>query len=185
MVLTLEDVESPNADLKTKAPQLFLRLQLACLTHRFCLLVQPGALDPVELADNVEQLYVEVSSWRNSLQTGYQPGSESDVYTESREYQLVLLIHLEYHGLILAMFTTLEMMAHALPRHITIKKHSSIQIRNHSTIRINNARRLLYTVRVIVDRAQIWPQVMCWYDDLAWLDSVRGHSDMNPYTNYP
>jgi hypothetical protein len=163
-IFTLEDVRSPSPDLKIIAPQLFLRLQLACLTHRFCLLIQPGRLEPLELADKIDQLYVDVCAWRDSLQAGYQPGN--DVHADTRESQLVLLLHLEYHGLVLAMFTALEMTARALPRNISIKRHSSLQIRNHATIRTNNARMLLNTVRAIVDKGRIWPQVVCWYDTL-------------------
>lgn len=159
IMLTIEDVDIPSESFKSKNSMLFLRFQLACLTHRFCVLLQPACLNPVDLADNIEKLYIDASSWCNSLQAGYQPGG---VKIESRERQFILLMHLEYHGLLLGMFTTLETTARLLPRYTPIKKHSSVKIRNHSTIRMNNARALLHTVRGIVDSAQVLSQTLCW-----------------------
>jgi len=137
-----------------------LRFQLACLTHRFCVLLQPGGLNPVELADSVEQLYTDVSSWCNSLQAGYQPGNEAGA--DSKERQFIFLMQLEYHGLVIAMFTILVTTARLLPRYTTVKKHSSVNVRNHSTIRMSNVRRLLYTIGGIVNSAQALSQTLCW-----------------------
>jgi hypothetical protein len=159
-MLTIEDVDVPGEIFQSKNSMLLLRFQLACLTHRFCALLQPACLNPVNLADNIDQLYIDVSSWCNSLQAGYQPGG--DMHVESKERQFVLLMHLEYHGLLLGMFTTLETTGRLLPRYTNVKKHSSVRIRNHCTIRMNNARRLLHTVGGIVDSAQVLSQTLCW-----------------------
>jgi hypothetical protein len=159
MMLNEDDVKDLGEDVKERYPMLFIRVQFAHFIHRYCLQFQ-GSMNPIDLADTVEQLYTDISAWRNTLPAGYQP--ECDTYADPSEYQFVLLMHLEYHGLLLAMFTSLETAARVLSRYINVKKHSSIRIRNQPTISLNNARRLLHTIREMVDTAHLTTKVTNW-----------------------
>jgi hypothetical protein len=93
----------------------------------------------------------------NERQIGYQP--ESDIFAEREEYQCVLLMHLEYHTLLLSMFTALGAVSRLMP---APDKKPSVRVRSQIAVRISNARRLLHTINAITDTSHLKPCVSSW-----------------------
>lgn len=147
-MLSIEDVDVPYELLQSGTPVIVLRFQLACLTQRGCLLMQSACLNPTGLTDNVQQLHK------------YQPGT--DIPAKSNEGSSILLLHLDYYGLLLAILTVMETTARLFPRFANTNEDSSIKIPNHAMNRMDHARRMLRLVGDIAATATYLSQTLCW-----------------------
>jgi hypothetical protein len=170
-------VKQPNAEFKKQFPVFSHRLALARITHRFCRMGMDGSPNATSFANVVDKLHSSMASWKESLpvticpwshheslltclQIGYQP--EQDIFADSDEYQVVLLMHVEYYNLMLAMFTALGAASRLLPKDESYSSHPSAKVRNQIAIRISNARRLLHTIGTIADTSHLKPCVSSW-----------------------
>ncbi|TLD25676.1 hypothetical protein E2P81_ATG09333 [Venturia nashicola] len=168
-------MKSPSDEVKKKYPVFCHRLALARLTQRFTRLGVDSPAGPIAFTERFEQVYSSILSWKDSvpvrtlkfadwkradypvLQIGYQP--EGDIFAEREEYQCVLFMHLEYHTLLLAMFTALGAASRLSPKK---ELKASSRVRNQIAIRISNARRLLANINSITDTAHLQPCVSSW-----------------------
>jgi hypothetical protein len=159
-MLSASAIRSPTEELKQTHPIFYHRIHFAYITHQFCSLFQHGTLDPTKLADRVDQLYSDIYLWRNNLPSDYVP--EASMTTTPNEYPYVLLMHLEYYGLLSAMFSGLVTVSRLLPRETNVKRHPSIRIRNQASICLGNARSVLQTLCSIVGMSGTDQSVTCW-----------------------
>ncbi|KAE9963906.1 hypothetical protein EG328_010959 [Venturia inaequalis] len=157
-------LKAPSEEVKRKYPVFCHRLALARLTQRFTRLGVDSPAGPTVFTDRFEQVYASILTWKDSVPIGYQP--EGDIFAEREEYQCVLFMHLEYHTLLLAMFTALGAASRLAPKE---KTKASSRVRNQIAIRISNARRLLTNINSITDTAHLQPCVSSWLNAIQIL----------------
>jgi hypothetical protein len=108
----------------------------------------------------LEELFAELATFKENIPFGYQP--EDDISVEPHEYHSVLLLHIEYYALKLAMFTALGT-SNQISGFSERESHPSIRVREHDTLRVSSARRLLQILDKIEDSTHPGPNVSCWY----------------------
>ncbi|KAF2400336.1 hypothetical protein EJ06DRAFT_426768 [Trichodelitschia bisporula] len=173
-------IKEPDDGTKKKYPIFCHRITLARLVNRFCRVGVDGAPDPVEFTKAIEQLHQDIAGWKDAVPLGFQPGN--DIFAEPQEYQAVLLMHIEYHALLVAMFISLGAASRLLPS-INVDRHPSIRLRSHTSICVGNARRLLHTLNSIADTEHLRPSVSCWINAMRILGAfalLYTHVMQNP-----
>ena len=134
----------PDEDMERREPVFCLRLSLARLVHRFTKLGVDTSPTSEAYINNVEDLHGRILELRESIPLEWRPGH--DIFAEPELYRGLLLLHLEYHALCLAVFTSLS----AFPAfHPSKYSYNSAQLRRQITGRVTSARIVLQTLKTI------------------------------------
>jgi hypothetical protein len=160
--LQLKDdkLKALNSRIEEDHPILSMRLGLARLIRRYHSFYCAGNMIPSDFPDKIDRLLSDADHWRNSLPEGHRPGE--DLYVADSAYQHVLLLHLEYHLLLMNIFVGLSAMAEIFPGHINLLSHESIRVRSPYRQIVSQARRVLQTLDTIADSAYMQPSVISW-----------------------
>lgn len=135
---------------------------MARLVSRFCSIFKEGTLNPAELVARIHEIDVNLGLWRDSIAFDHRPGNE--VLGEPNEYQFILLVHMEYYCLTMAMFSALRDAMKLFPSQVAkaVQSHQSLRIRNLSSVLAQNGRGLLQALNVQSDTSHLRPNISCW-----------------------
>ncbi|KAF2403536.1 hypothetical protein EJ06DRAFT_282176 [Trichodelitschia bisporula] len=154
-------VPLPGEAVRSAHPVFCIRLSLTRQCNAFLNAIRDPPVDAVALAESLGRIYAGIGEWRSSVPMNYQP--ENEIFADSAEYQAVLLMHMEYHTLLLSLFTTLNASWRILRADKAYERHPFAPVRNQINLRITHARRLLRTVKAVSETAELKPAVGCWY----------------------
>lgn len=149
----------PNEAFREQYPVFCFRITLARLTNRFCKLDATDESSSVlTYLGQLEALYTEICSFKDSVPTEWRP--DHDIFAEPEEHRAVLLLHIEYHTLVLAVLTSVSATPYMMPHRMV---YETDQIRNQTLHKVNNARRMLCTLDTIANNPQLTSNLICWY----------------------
>jgi hypothetical protein len=142
--------------MKQKYPILCLRIELSRLTATFC---KCGVEEPSTSSalEKLESLYHDITAFKESCPFEWRP--DHDTFAEPGEHQHVVLMHMEYQALLLAVFTALGVMPFILPEKV---RYGRRETRNQMVHCISNSRRTLQTLNDIVNSAHVKPDLVGW-----------------------
>jgi hypothetical protein len=149
--------------MKTKYPILCLRVALSRLTVRFCK-IGAEVLSTASALEKHDALYTDIMAFKESCPFEWRP--DQDTFAEPEEYQHILLMHMEYHALLLAVFTSLSVLPYMLPEKV---RYGRREMRNQMVHCITNSRRMLQILNQIAGATHAKPDLICWYVDLLSL----------------
>jgi hypothetical protein len=138
-------------------PIFSLRVSLAILAYSY-LKTRTARPSHDHLAHRLEKLYDDVITWKDKVPIEWRP--EQDVCAEPWVHQCVLVLHLDYHTLLVTISTTLSVMSHIKPDPATVSPR-------HTTGKLNNARRILQTFQLIQKSPEFSSWFTCWYSKLS------------------
>jgi hypothetical protein len=149
-------VQIPSESFRLEHPLFCLRLSFARLVHTY-LALHDESLDMRRIAQRLDLLHSEVISLRDSIPIDWRP--DNDIAAEPGEHICVLVLHLEYHTLLLMMSTRLESMAYFRPPQASQSLH---RIHYQASGRVRNSRRILQTFDTIRKSQDLSPGLTCW-----------------------
>jgi hypothetical protein len=160
-------VQPVSDDLRKKYPILCLRISLSRLTVRFCQL-GAGELSTASALEKHDALYGEITAFKESCPFEWRP--DHDTFAEPGEHQHILLMHMEYHALLLAVFTSLSVLPYMLPKKV---RYGRREMRNQMVHCISNSRRTLQTLNQIAETVHIKPNLIRWYVNMLGSTSLH------------
>ena len=147
----LDETKIPQPDITARAkyPILCIRLEVSRLANRFskhC--AEFSQLEP-GFAEKIEELYSSLTNLKNAIPQDWCP--DNDIFADSEVHQCVLILHYEYHALIIAIYTVVAL---APFRRVNCFTQSMACQRDQAVGRIRNSRRLLQTF-MAMDQAKL------------------------------
>jgi hypothetical protein len=107
--------------------------------------------------EKFDALYVDIIAFKEACPFEWRP--DHDTFAEPNQHQHILLMHMEYHALLLAVFTALGVMPYLLPKKV---RYGRQETRNQMVHRVSNARRTLQTLDKIVSTEHVKPDLIRW-----------------------
>jgi hypothetical protein len=149
-------VRPVSDNMKQNYPIFCLRIELSRLAAQFCK-CGAQALTTSSLLEMLEVVYHDITAFKESCPFEWRP--DHDTFAEPEEHQHVLLMHMEYQALLLAVFTALGVMPFIMPDKVRYGKREA---RNQMIHCISNSRRTLQTLNDIANSAHVKPDLVRW-----------------------
>jgi hypothetical protein len=162
-------VKQPSHEFAKEHPVFCFRLAIARLTNRFSRLSADQVLTAETFPKKIAALYLDITALKESIPTEWRP--DLDIFAESDTHQCVLILHWEYHCLLLAVFKVIA----AVPFFGSGQDGFTENMRcckDQKIGRVSNSRRLLRTLQAITHAGYYNPSLLRWYEDTLRIIAV-------------
>ena len=154
-------VRKPDKAIEVNYPVFCARLALARLTNRYSKICAERSSNTDIFPQKIESLYLDINSLKDSIRQEWRPGN--DIFADPELHQNILILHMEYHALLLAIFTVIPLSP--VVRNGTFSTNMTCY-KDQPVGRVTHSRRLLQTLSAI-HQAKIYnPSLRLWYDPL-------------------
>jgi hypothetical protein len=151
-------VPQPDVAARTKYPILCIRLEVSRLANRFSKHCAEASHREPGFAEKVEELHNSVLNLKNAIPQEWCP--DNDIFADPEMHHCVLMLHYEYHALVIAIYTVVAL---APFRGVDIFTPAMACYRDQAIGRIRNSRRLLQTL-MAMDRVKMHNLALTqWY----------------------
>jgi hypothetical protein len=153
-------VKQPSHGFNKEHPVFCFRLAIARLTNRFSRLSADRMLTAETFPKKIAALYLDIIALKESIPTEWRP--DHDIFAESDTHQCVLILHWEYHCLLLAVFKVIAAIPFFGSGEDGFTENMSC-CKDQKIGRVSNSRRLLQTLQAINHAGHFNPSLPRWY----------------------
>ena len=102
---------------------------------------------------NLESLYKDIMALKESIPIEWRP--DHDVFAEPREHQLILVLHIEFHTLLMGFYAIIGALSKYSP-------HPTFYSKFRTSAKVSNARRMFQIADTIRSSPHFNPAISCW-----------------------
>jgi hypothetical protein len=151
-------LKQPDEDMERRYPVFCLRFALARLVHRFTKLGVEAIPTSESHIANLNGLHDQILQLKETMPLEWRPGH--DIFAEPELYRAIMLMHLEYHAVVLAVYASLSVIPTLQPSKLCTT--SSAQLKRQITGRVTSARIVLQTLKTIATTQSLGRGLVSW-----------------------